>query len=217
MRAGNFSVLVPQGAEKSNGQIVLENGQQYTLQVGNHSKCRCDAIVSIDGSHLADFRLEPYQNLHIEGPPQGDKGKFTFISSHSEDAFAAGIEGIVIQNRGLITVRFKPEYKPHPRPGFLTRAPQPGTVQASCNDRGFSPTPKATCSVAGFSEEKTSSGITGLTGRHDQQWATAAPISYDPAGEVLINVRLVASDPTAYCGVRPLQRMEASVPPMATN
>ncbi len=45
-------------------------------------------------------------------------------------------------------------------------------------------------------------GITGLTGSTDQQWVDCAPLDHDPAGEVVINVRLVVSNEAK---VRPMQ------------
>lgn len=58
--------------------------------------------------------------------------------------------------------------------------------------------------------EKTSAGITGLTGQSDQKFFSVAELDYDPAEEVTIHLRLVCGD-----SVRPLvgSPRETPIPP----
>ena len=223
MRAGSFSVRVPESRERTNGQAELSHGTQYTIILGNHQSKRCDATLTIDGQKIADFRLDPNQIITVEGPPDGDRGRFTFAEANSQEAVQGGVDAVAPVERGLVEVRFRPErhtYNPVRRPGFLTGA-QP--KWSSGVTRGIG-RPVTTCSMSDRETktsggivttdqgQTTSAGITVLTGQNHQQWRGAENIDHDPSGEVIITLRLVGVDGIVIdYGVRPLRQ----VPPMA--
>lgn len=218
MRVGNFSVLIPEGIEKTNGQVALDHGRQFTLRLSNHQPKRCDAILSVDGQHIADFRLGANSSLVVEGPPTGDRGRFTFQIADSEEGRQGGSGDITPVDRGLITVRFLPEYRmPVPRG---VRGPFVGGAWSS-NIKGDLRERSSTLCANNASTDKslggvmrtaglasaapTQAGITTLTGQNHQNWEDAEVIDHDPTGEVVIALRLIY-DPNPP-KVRPIRRV----------
>ena len=207
MRVGNYSVLIPEGVERESGHVSVEHGKQYTLRLMSHDYRRCDAEVEIDGKSLGGFRLHGYGSITLERSPE-DSGRFTFYSSGTVDAGAAGEAGIAAADKGLIQVRFVPERRtapPVPRVqtmgmrggpcGGMRGGPcgQPvgGGLFRSAGPLGFT----------GDREEKTSGGITGLSGHSAQQFVTVGPLDRAKDESVTITLRLVTLD----AGPRPLK------------
>lgn len=115
MRVGNYTVTIEGGRELDNGYIAVKDGSPYAPVLRNHDWKRCDAVLTIDGKEIQTFRLNPHQSLRIEGPPDDpQKGRWTFYAAGSAAAAKAG-EGEVAKNeKGLITVVFKPERREQP-------------------------------------------------------------------------------------------------------
>ncbi len=189
MRVGSYSVLIPEGVERETGHVGLSHGKQYTLRLGNHDGRQCDAEVTVDGKVIETFRLYPHQTMTLERSPD-DNGRFTFYSSGTGDAAQAGEFAIAETDKGLIQVRFVPEKRRVERP--KTVRPMGLCSFSSGTTRGFG------------GEEKTSGGITGLSGHSDQKFQTVGAIDREESESVLISIRLV----TWNDGPRPLRVVE---------
>jgi len=189
MRVGNFCVLIPEGREKDSGHVCLAHGQVYKLQLQNLWRDRaCDAEITIDGKDQGGFRINAGCNITLERP-SGDTGRFTFYRESSDDAGAAGVASVANADRGLITVRFRPEVKREPVQHSVRR----GAGGQSCGgaERTLSLRSKGLESST-LTSSNLEAGITGLSGHSDQRFITVAALNYDAAEEVVISVRLVA-------------------------
>ncbi len=190
MRVGNFGLMVPEGEERENGYVRLPHGTPYTVRLSSYFHGPADAVVTIDGRPIGEFRLDPRSNeaatATIETPP-GDpgRGRLTFYAADTAEGAAAGAASATPEERGLIRVVFKPgKHRPPVRPVYdpLTNPyrasglatgddfiPTYGVnAGGQAADLRSGPTPPAR-------EEKTSGGIrgvglcsfTGNTGRND--------------------------------------------------
>ncbi len=236
MRVGNVAVIVPQGREKESGYVHLTHGQVYTLSLNNHwNDRRCDAVVSIDGKDMGTFRLDALGRITLERPVH-DQGCFTFYKADTPEFAAAAGGDVKRDDRGLVTVVFKPEKRRQhqfvarnsqlPREAFDGQGSRQYRMNAHDKSLGF-----AEEAVGGAErEEKTcggivlpqtarrggpcgqsqsvSSGVTGLSGHSAQQFREVPELDYDPAEEVTVNLRLVAFDD----GPRPLTSATKSNP-----
>lgn len=173
MQVGMFFVQIPQGRELHSGHIELKHDTRYTVRLGSLDyNRRCDATVEIDGKEIGAFRLNAGQTITLERP-QHDTGCFTFYRSDSAEAGVAGVGDVARDQRGLVRVTFRPENRVY-------------NVYTATRSRGYG--------AGGQSynaEEKTAGGITGLSGTSRQQFTEVANLDYDPAGEVVITLRLV--------------------------
>jgi hypothetical protein len=236
MRVGNFTLLIPEGREKDSGHVCLGHGQQYTIQLRNYWNDRaCDAEVTIDGKSEGAYRINPNDSITLETPAHDSgHGRFTFFEAHTQNAKDLGVDAIHNEQRGVIQVRFKPEYKrvrtfvqdqedwvprskrrprpfdppewPRPSPKGPTLTPQ--SIMRGAEEKtagGIQP-----CSMFADCEEKTSAGITGLTGYSNQRYVTVANLNYDPSEEVTITIRLVCAPNKP----RPLTRVEPQSNPI---
>lgn len=207
MRVGNFSVLIPEGVERDSGHVALEHGRQYTLRLLNHDHRRCDAEVTVDGKPVGGFRLHGGGSVTLERFPD-DPGRLTFYSTGTWDAAAAGESAIAAPDKGLIQVRFVPERRPVYTPPPVPTTRRFGAGGQSVSGQGLlrsapmdlSGGGEARC-FAGAAEEKTSGGITGLSGHSAQQFVTVADIDRAEDEAVTISLRLI----TLVGGPRPLQ------------
>jgi len=186
MRVGNFSVVIPEGSERETGYVGLQHGKQYTVRMMSHDHRRCDAVVTIDGKEIGTFRIHGHQSFTLERSPE-DHGRFTFYADATEEATKAGIALVPNESRGLIQVRFVPE-KYHPPvfrggPGgqSVSRGWDQGYGAGSLRSMGFTPD----------REEKTSGGITGLSGHSSQQFTEVGAMPLDESEAVTISIRLV--------------------------
>lgn len=224
MRVSNYSVLISDGIEKDSGHVFIEHGKIYNIRLGNHDHSRrCDALVEVDGKDVGSFRLDIGRTIVLEHP-LNDKGCFTFFKSESEQAVAAGIGNVAVDNRGLIRVTFKPEKRQYPSnvsnvfstpTSYSTRynngetpteyTKGPSTLRSAGGIRPCSLTPDC-CSVSGSPlSEKVTSGITGLTGHSNQEFTTVAFLDYDASLETIITLRLVSDNVVRE--VKPVLRM----------
>ncbi len=208
MRVANFTLLIPEGQERESGHVFLNNGQQFTLKMVNHWFDRaCDAEITVDGKSLGGFRINSGATITLERPPN-ETGRFTFYRSVSEEAAMSGVAMVENKERGLVSVRFKPEVR---RPKSVLRSAGGGQSMRGMDQEektsGGIITPQAMMSFHDGGTTETSvnleSGITGLSGHSNQQFETVTPLIYDAAEEVVINIRLVC-DKT----VRPLQAVQ---------
>lgn len=194
MRVGNFSLLIPEGVERSSGHVHLPHGTVYRLRLGNHRhEGRCDVAVTIDGKYVGCYRIERGGTITLERS-SSDEGRFTFLRSSSEEAAQAGVAEVDRADKGVVRAVFKVERKVVRSPsvirGMSLRSDMKGGLRGQSIGGG----------VASFAPEESiktcglESGITGLTGRSDQSFYSVAPLDYDPALETTICVRLVADE-----------------------
>lgn len=187
MRFGSYSVLIPEGRESGEGYVGLPHGGQYALRLGNHDGRRCLATVRLDGKEIGTFVLYGHETCTIERAP-GDTGRFTFYADGTADAEAAGSAAIAGPNRGLVQVEFTPEKR--------QQAVRPANVGVVRSMSAFGPTTRRYQSdqhesyCAGTGGERTSGGITGLSGHSNQQFVSAAGFPLDESGRVTISLRL---------------------------
>lgn len=224
MRVANFSLLIPEGRERDCGHVEMAHGAVYRLRLCNHNhSLRCDAVIMVDGKDMGTYRIERHGEITLERSYY-DSGRFTFFKTDSEEGQAAGAGGVGRDDRGLIQVIFKPEKKAvrpekkavRPvrqwRPWCLFdniwRSPDIHPHLCSVSPKGLDETTaRDLYGMEGDREERTSAGVTGLTGHSSQGFYTVADLDYDPDGVVTINVRLVC-----IAAVRPLVAVPRSNP-----
>lgn len=213
MRIGNCILLIPEGREFGSGHVALQHGQQYTLSLRNCWTDRdADVEVSIDGKSIGEYRVERNQTVILERS-SSDPGRFTFFKAESKEGEAAGKQEIPVENRGVVTARFRPglSIKPIKK---ITRGAGGQSAggdlwrQTFSKGGGEGTTPTSvelqsslrsentvrTCGMMGFApaSDQVEAGITGLTGKSNQTFVTVANLVYDPEQEVTIHLRLVA-------------------------
>jgi hypothetical protein len=137
MRSGSFSVLIDGGEERSNSQVFMRHNSQFRIRIGNHGSKRCDATLQVDGKTIMTLRLAAGQVTTVDGPPDGDRGNFTFLATNTEAAAACGASEIKTDDRGLIEVKFVPEkvrtYRPI-RKRYVGYNPDDGAKWISSHD-----------------------------------------------------------------------------------
>ena len=60
----------------------LDEGCQYKIRLKSHLPCRSTAVLNIDGNHVGNFRLDPYQCWDIDRTAE-QASRFTFHSVRS--------------------------------------------------------------------------------------------------------------------------------------
>ena len=219
MNCAEFSVTIPEGIEQAGGYVAINHLQQYSIVLHNDDTIRrCDAEIFVDGKSIGSFRIGPRNTVKLERP-YNDQGRFTFYRSGSTDASAAGEATISEQDKGLISVIFRPERlinapivrssASHPSLSDIrtdtlgydtdTKCDWAETYTPSSNMRSCPPRQHTNCS-----KKSISAGITGLSGKSSQQFVNVAPLDYDKDLEVTINLRLIC-DERGQTGARPLQ------------
>lgn len=184
MRIGFFTAIVDPGKERSTGHVALKHGDVYTLKLVNHDRSRrADAEVRVDGKDVGCFRIEAGGAVNIERP-ENDSGRFTFYKAASLEGEQAGAPEVDAGDRGLVTVRFKPEVR-HRAPDVV----RPRSMLQSTNLG--STTSDYDGTVGASLPRNMSAGVTGLTGTSGQNFYAVAPLDYDVSAEVTINLRLV--------------------------
>lgn len=223
MRIGDFSVEIQEGREVSDGYVEMRHGQQYSIKLTNHmpGNRRCAAEIRVDGKVVGTFRLTPSRggSLVLERPTN-DVGKFTFYRVDSTEANQVGLNNVPVEDRGLITVLFKPERyvpaveviqgdKTHWFPEPLSPWVSPARIGADYALGAYPDDYKVkgmSSSYSSCGEVKTrsvqhvnstknySAGGTGLSGSSNQRFRTVENLDYDdPSTFVRINLRLVAA------------------------
>ncbi|MDB9493847.1 hypothetical protein PN441_20220 [Spirulina major CS-329] len=180
MEINGFSLTIQPGKETPEGYVELPHNTPYTLHLRNEHRQCCDAKVIIDGKHVGTWRI-PAANFITLERTVNDTGRFTFYAIATPEAQQAGLNA-ADPNLGLVQVVFTPELTPQRRIRYFS-APQSSSRQA---------------------------GGTGLSGRSDQQFGTAARIQHDLSQQTTISLRLIA---TPQAQPRPLRPLSNPVPP----
>lgn len=233
MYFNEFSCRIPEGTETSGGYVELGHNQHYTLQLSNKRNVPCDAKITIDGKEIGTFRVNANSTVRIEHP-EGDEGRFTFFKKGTSEAKSSGIESTDADLQGLVQVIFTPAKKT-----IVLSWPYSYTITTTndwnnyrkCLDSPFGSvqytnTSNVYCSSVSEPQAKSSgsilrgmnlnnivgkeAGITGLTGKSNQEFVEAAAIDYDYEQQTTISLRLVYADRNR---VRPLVSKGNPVPP----
>lgn len=188
MRLGNFELSVSPGNEMSaNGYVAMEHGVQYVIAMVNRSlNQRCDVELSVDGKSMGSFRVDAGGAFRLERPAD-DNGCFTFYRAGSSEADASGLSKVSSSDMGLIQARFRPEYQP--KSAYCGMHVSGGILRRFASFSSNAPVADC-CDIT--------AGGTGLSGASSQSFIDVANLNYDPTGEVVISLRLVAgnnSDP----------------------
>lgn len=184
----------------SEGFAVMSHNETYKIKLGNNNFSRCDAVVTIDGSQVGTWRLQPKSSITIERPADIDKN-FTFFKVGTSEGNSAGLK-LNDRDNGLVQVEFIPEtiYK---HSDFVLESATMNCKTADLNNI----MPQASCRSYG-------QGGTGLQGKSDQQFGTARKIDRDYNRSTTISVRLVSSTPNDDpMKITPLKR-KTRIPPL---
>jgi hypothetical protein len=200
MRVADFSVVIPEGNENAEGYVQLDHNTQYTIRLGNGGSNRADAEIKVDGKVVGVIRVDAFSTVVIERPTH-DKGKFTFYKEGTKEAKKVKSYKIKTDNKGLVSVTFKPEK-------FVENTPVAPIMYAANSDGDacigssfVDPTSYRHLTKAlhsggprGMSAGNFAPGITGLSGQSSQSFYTVADLDYDTNAFVTVNLRLVATE-----------------------
>jgi hypothetical protein len=198
MRVGEFELNILGKHHTSEAYVRMRHGEQYSLEIGNHSGDTVNLYVKIDGLSVGDFQIGPYKTAVLERPI-GAQQRFTFFASGTSEAGTVGESSIDRADKGLVSVEFVP---PRPRP--LTTLRTGGRASLS-NEGSFGPVmrsasePRGQSSSYGFG-----AGVTGMTGHSDQTFGFGQYIDEDHSRTVTITLRLVHDETIAQADPQPL-------------
>ncbi len=199
MNVGSFGLAIPEGRERTDGYVVMQHAQQYRIQVANHTNLQCDAVVSIDGDKIGEYRLLAGQVWAIEHPSDSQQ-RFTFYASGTTEAAAVGEAVVSQKEKGLVQVTFYPEQEfemPHTLGGESFGATRGGITRGATKGLG----------IHGLG-----AGVSGLSGHSSAQYGKANRIIRDEDAAVTITLRLVTDNTPKPLSMRK-QRMANVVPP----
>lgn len=205
MRVGSFSVLVSEGKERDSGHVQMAHGASYGIKLGNHGSVKCDAEVSVDGKIVGNFRVNAFGYINLERPSH-DTGRFTFFKADSAQGEDAGASEITGQDKGLISVTFRPEKNIRPtsygKHGALRSMEEKtsGGILSNPKPRSRNGNAGGSSCTSHITTQSCSAGVTGLTGKSEQTFYEVGNLDYDRNGETIISLRLVAD----MCEVRKL-------------
>ncbi len=212
MRVGDFYLSIEGRSETSDGYVKLPHNTQYKIKLGNTGNRRSDCEVSVDGKSVGTFRIDSDSTIILERPID-DSGKFTFYKDGTSEARAAELDLVSKDDRGLISVTFKPEkettHSNYNEPKWVTGSFYPQFWKATKPDldlKGPAPYHRrvktAAFNLKGLSGQSVTSGGTGLSGNSNQTFYDVANLDCDTENFVTINLRLVAGED----GPRPLKK-----------
>lgn len=107
MYLNSFSVKIEGGSEQESGYVEVRHGTTYAIVMRNDRDVPCDATVTVDGKDIGTFRIDPHGKVRLERPANEAK-KFTFFRRGSTEACKSGIHDVGYDDRGLVSVTFKP-------------------------------------------------------------------------------------------------------------
>lgn len=207
MHLKDYSVVISEGVETSEGYVKMSHGSQYVIRVRNRKGSRCNAAVMVDGKEIGTFRLNGYGHLELERPPD-DTGRFTFYRLGSNEARQAGLGNVNKLELGLIQVTFTPEKPPVSLASWS--APYAEREVTRRGMVGSLGEPEASVSF-GATPAGAAAGGTGLSGHSNQGFVNVASMNLDYDNAVTISLRLIADD-----DIRPLKPVSSNqtlVPP----
>lgn len=200
MRVGNFSVIVTDvygnPFPESGGYVDIDHMEQYKLMLRQDDYQTTNFYVVIDDlSH--SFQMNGYE-CSLEQFP-GHTGRFTAVLTDSVEGYQGQLQHVSNQQRGLIQVTFKPEFKSDVQKlskSIRSRDFPYGQSAGNYQEKSFG--------LECFSPTKGGSRNMGTvqTGDHNQNFGQARYIVEDLARSVTISLRLRRRQ--AAPAVRPL-------------
>ena len=222
MYLNQFSVRVPEGAERTSGYVEIDHGKQYTIVLRNDHSVRCNAEVSIDGKDIGTFRISANSTMRLERNPD-DQGRFTFYKLGSSEATKSELQSVSVSDLGLLKVVFTPETKTvttvspclpcHPRYGSPIAWADGGTTYdpnvwrdvTTCKGSSVSITAINYCAV-----QDNAPGGTGLSSCSDQGFIGVGNMCLDHSQQTTIHLRLICVSENSE--LRPLRPVTNSSP-----
>jgi hypothetical protein len=206
MRVGEFELNILGKHHTSEAYVRMRHGEQYSLEIGNHSGDTVNLYVKIDGLSVGDFQIGPHKTAVLERPI-GTQQRFTFFASGTSEAGTVGEAGIGRADKGLVSVEFVP-----PKPQPVTTLRTSGRVSLS-DEGSFGPVitkslgPVMRSASEPYSQSATrgfGAGVTGMTGHSDQTFGFGRYIDEDRSRAVTITLRLVHDETIARVDPQPL-------------
>ena len=201
----DYELNIEGGQKDLNGYVVMQHGQHYKVSMRNKTNKRCQASLTIDGKHIADYIINSYQTISIERPVDSIK-KFTFYRTDVSYPTPAqtGIIAGKYQN-GVIEVTFIPEkqFKTSPIVSYcrddMFMNTSLGARTHSFNSNSFLPSRQLSFNSVcedNYSDREYTEGGTGLSGHSNQLFHTASRLDLDNFKQVTLSLRLVADNQT---------------------
>lgn len=193
-----YNLSVIGGHNQSDGYITMAHGQNYKVKLVNHHPERCQATLKIDGAHMGNFLLNPYDSVILERPVQSQK-QFKFVLANTREATLGGIQSGDYFN-GLVEVSFIPEKKDHCSCKSYNKR------NDSLIDFGDAH-PESTNSLSHDQSACSSDyceGGTVLKDPSNQHFENVSPLNLDFTRETDLSVRLVGKSPITHSYIEPL-------------
>jgi hypothetical protein len=228
MRIGDFAVtLVPAGGgqmiEMADATVLARAGQVYSIEIGNHSRQRALARVSIDGLNMTNggLVLGAYETLILERPvTHGERGRFTVFGEGDERVFGAD-GGRSNPALGLIEVTFRKEARSTDDELSLSSAlfdrvtASPPEPRSSTREENAEEYERAEM-MPDFERVIERAAGTGLTGRSRQEFRIVEMGTLEEE-KTVIRLRLVIGAAGAFGEPRPLPGVRGNpAPPRPT-
>lgn len=177
-----YSLSIIGGQTQPDGYTAMSHGQNYKVKLVNHHPERCQATLKIDGGHMGNFLLNPYDNVIIERPVQSRR-QFQFVLVNTREATLGGVQSGDYFN-GLVEVSFIPEKKGHcPCRHYLPDE----NLLIDLDD-----TKETSMGLCGYQE-----GGTVLKDPSNQDFENVSPLDLDFTRETHLSLRLVGKSPVA--------------------
>lgn len=217
---GQYGLRIDGGRPDANGYVVLEHGQCYKVILENKTSKKCQASLKIDGNHIANYIMLPYQTIHIERPVDSFK-KFTFYQADSRypSSSQTGIISGKYEN-GVVEATFTPEKEiinydipvvafsdfPKTKYPFVNQNFNDSDILYNSLHKSFSHQSN-TSRLNSYCQSNANNyveGGTALSGHSNQHFSTARGLDLDNFRQVTLSVRLVANKNTSCIYVPPI-------------
>lgn len=200
-RRNGYALEIEGGRMRPDGYVIMQHGKNYQVVMTNSNHTKCQASLTIDGEHIGNFLINPYQTIHVERPLHRNR-KFTFYKSGTHQGNQSGIVSGAYNN-GVVEVIFTPAmpdmfkdvvtYKTY----ICQNSNSSTQLGRKAKQRGYGSsftdceesTPELSFGAAAMSFQE---GGTGLSGRSGQQFRSAPELELDNMSSVSLSVRLVS-------------------------
>jgi len=184
MELNGYTLLVSGKTHDADGYVVMRNGEKFSVTVMNSNNRRASLRLKMNGFLVGEFSLNALTTGRIERPAHSN-GRFTYYTSYTEDAYAAGQAYMAKSDWGLIEAVFTPEvYNPMPLPVIENfRSQSTGNFVYN-----------TTYASSQSSSTAKSAGIIGQSGQSGQVFSSVPRFEVDTENETTIYLRLVSGD-----------------------
>lgn len=203
---GPFSFNIVGGTHTHNRYVEMKHGQKYSVNITNNSLKKCQASLTIDGSHMGDFIIGAHSNVDIDRPVHSHK-RFTFYRTDMSSSLTTGIIPACFNN-GLVEVTFIPE-KAHT---YTYTSSIFDTDSCDLESASFSTNDIKQMSFRNCSYAE---GGTALSGHSHQHFRTVSSLKLDYSKQVTLSYRLVGVDGPLYDDyIEPIYFKQIPPPPV---